>query len=85
MLEEMDLTPYLHGIQWVICGGESGHKRRPFDHDWARNLRDQCWQAGVPFFFKQGSHPKPDNDYLLDGMVHREIPLHTAASDSSPS
>jgi len=42
-----------HGIDWVICGGESGGKARPFDLDWARSLRDQCASAGVPYFMKQ--------------------------------
>jgi protein gp37 len=41
------------GIDWVICGGESGGKARPMHPDWARGLRDQCVRAGVPFFFKQ--------------------------------
>lgn len=40
-------------IDWVITGGESGHGRRPFDEDWARHMRDQCWAAGVAFFYKQ--------------------------------
>lgn len=41
------------GVDWVICGGESGPKARPMHPDWARGLRDQCQAAGVPFFFKQ--------------------------------
>jgi protein gp37 len=41
------------GIDWVICGGESGPGARPMHPDWARRLRDQCAAAGVPFFFKQ--------------------------------
>ena len=41
------------GIDWVIQGGESGHHRRPFDVGWARKLRDQCKEAGIPYFFKQ--------------------------------
>lgn len=40
-------------IHWVICGGESGPKKRPMNLEWARSLRDQCKAAGVPFFFKQ--------------------------------
>lgn len=40
-------------IDWVICGGESGHGARPMHPDWARKLRDDCISAGVPFFFKQ--------------------------------
>lgn len=46
------------GISWVIQGGESGSKARPFDLAWARILRDQCRAAGVPYFLKQlGAHP----------------------------
>lgn len=45
--------PSMKGISWVICGGESGRKARPFDLDWARRLRDQCLAAGVAFFMKQ--------------------------------
>lgn len=41
------------GIDWVICGGESGTGARPMHRDWARSLRDQCAAAGVPFMFKQ--------------------------------
>ncbi len=41
------------GIDWVICGGESGHGARPMHPVWARSMRDQCQDAGVPFFFKQ--------------------------------
>lgn len=40
-------------LDWVICGGESGKHARPMHPDWARSLRDQCADAGVPFLFKQ--------------------------------
>lgn len=40
-------------LDWVICGGESGPGARPMHPDWARNLRDQCKSAGVPYFMKQ--------------------------------
>jgi protein gp37 len=40
-------------VHWVICGGESGRNARPMHPDWARSLRDQCAEAGVPFLFKQ--------------------------------
>lgn len=45
-------TP-LAGIDWVICGGESGPQARPMSPAWARTLRDQCVAARVPYFFKQ--------------------------------
>jgi protein gp37 len=44
---------------WVIAGGESGPNARPMHPDWARGLRDQCVNAGVPFFFKQWGEWSP--------------------------
>ncbi|MEW6612726.1 MAG: phage Gp37/Gp68 family protein [Pseudomonadota bacterium] len=41
------------GLDWVVCGGESGPKARPMHPFWVRSLRDQCAAAGVPFLFKQ--------------------------------
>lgn len=49
-------TNHLDGLRrldWVVVGGESGHKARPISPDWVRGLRDQCAAAGVPFMFKQ--------------------------------
>lgn len=40
-------------LNWVIVGGESGPGARPMHPDWARDIRDQCQAADVPFFFKQ--------------------------------
>jgi protein gp37 len=40
-------------VDWVIVGGESGAGARPMHPDWARQIRDDCETAGVPFFFKQ--------------------------------
>jgi len=56
------LTPKPHGrrLSWVIAGGESGAKARPMNPQWARDLRDQCEQAGVPFHFKQWGHWSPE-------------------------
>lgn len=39
-------------LHWIIAGGESGHNARPMHPDWARSIRDQCLEAGVPFFMK---------------------------------
>ena len=53
----VDMWPE-NGVNWVICGGESGQKARPMQLEWARSLRDQCQAAGVAYFFKQvGGHP----------------------------
>jgi protein gp37 len=43
----------LHGIHWVIVGGESGHKSRPMKPEWAINIQKQCEEQNVSFFFKQ--------------------------------
>lgn len=43
----------LRRLDWVIVGGESGRGARAMHPDWARVLRDQCAEAGVPFLFKQ--------------------------------
>ncbi|RQS88036.1 phage Gp37/Gp68 family protein [Burkholderia seminalis] len=46
-------------LDWVIVGGESGAEARPMHPDWARELRDQCADASVPFLFKQWGEWKP--------------------------
>ncbi|MEM6648597.1 MAG: DUF5131 family protein, partial [Bacteroidota bacterium] len=43
----------LVGIDWVIVGGESGHRARPMREEWALEIRQHCSEASVPFFFKQ--------------------------------
>jgi protein gp37 len=48
-LGEIDLS----GIDWVIVGGESGAKARPMKQEWAVNIKQQCEEQGVAFFFKQ--------------------------------
>ena len=72
----------LSGIDWVIVGGESGPKARRMQAEWARDIRDQCVAAGVPFFFKQwGCYDengvrvgKKKAGRLLDGRLWEEMP-----------
>ena len=46
-------------LSWLICGGESGPKARPFDIAWARSAVAQCKVAGVACFVKQlGAKPE---------------------------
>lgn len=52
-------------IDWIICGGESGHGRREFNPDWGRSLRNQCAASGVPFFFKQMDKVLPIPEDLM--------------------
>ncbi|RVE90090.1 DUF5131 family protein [Sinorhizobium meliloti] len=53
MLGPLDLTSGYGQLDWVVAGGESGRGARPMHPEWARQLRDQCAVAGVPFLFKQ--------------------------------
>jgi len=52
------------GIDWVICGGESGVFARGMKPEWALSLKEQCAAAGVPFFMKQMSGRQPIPGYL---------------------
>lgn len=51
--EEIDLRPWLHAIQWVIGGGQSGHDALEYDLNWGRSLINQCANFSVPYFQKQ--------------------------------
>jgi protein gp37 len=64
-LPSLDLT----GIDWVIVGGESGPGARPMHPDWARDIRDRCIAAGVPFFFKQWGEHLPVDVFDAPDMV----------------
>jgi len=69
----------LDGIDWVIVGGESGPRARPMRHEWVTDIRDQCRQAQVPFFFKQwGGKNKKKAGRLLDGREWDEMPMPLA-------
>lgn len=63
----------LSGIDWVIVGGESGPGARPIKARWVRDIRDQCLQAGVPFFFKSWGGKLRGNN-LFDGQEYRGMP-----------
>jgi len=54
-------------IKWVIVGGESGPKFRPMDPAWALSIKEQCDEAGVAFFYKQGAALKSGQDERLPG------------------
>lgn len=59
----------LPGIDWVICGGESGPGARPLHPDWVRDLRYQCSVADVPFHFKQWGEWSPTGS----GAVYADV------------
>ncbi len=68
-------------LDWVIAGGESGHKARPMHPDWVRSLKDQCEAANVPFFFKQwGEWIDIDNGYDCINESEKVFIKHTFGS-----
>jgi protein gp37 len=65
----------LHDIEWVIAGGESGFNFRGCKVEWIREIRDQCIEAAVPFFFKQwGGITSKAGGRNLDGRIWGEFP-----------
>jgi len=75
-VEDMNLD----NIDWVIVGGESGPGSRPIEKQWVRDIRKQCKNADVPFFFKQwGGVNKKKTGRLLDGRIYDAMPRMAAA------
>lgn len=65
----------LRGIDWVIVGGESGARPRPMKPEWATEIRDQCDQHDVAFFFKQwGGRNKKAAGRELEGAFYNTFP-----------
>lgn len=74
---KVDLT----GIDWVIAGGESGPGARPMHLEWVREIRNQCIEQEIAFFFKQwgGLRPK-SGGRELDGREWSEFPALMSAT-----
>lgn len=70
-------TVDLTGVDWAIVGGESGARARPIRLSWVRELRDQCIDQEVAFFFKQwgGRTPKAKGN-KIDGREWLEFPVN---------
>ena len=58
-----------HRLDLIVCGAETGPKKRPIDLNWARDLRDECQHEGIPFFFKVDS----EGNHALDSIVYEEF------------
>ena len=70
------------GLNWIIVGGESGPGARPMHPAWARSLRDQCANAGVPFHFKQWGEWAIERSVAggdLGGDMRRGLVRHVCA------
>lgn len=72
----------LKNINWVIVGGESGPKARPMEKEWVINIKNQCKNNNVAFFFKQWGtwgadkikRNKKQNGKILEGKIWHEYP-----------
>ena len=71
-----DVCPLdLHGIHWIIVGGESGIGARPIQPAWVEAILQQCDAAQVPFFFKQwGGVRKHKTGRQLHGRTYDAQP-----------
>ncbi len=68
-------TLNLDDINWVIVGGESGHKARPIKKGWIEFVQAKCLLTNTPFFFKQWGKPK-FNINQLDPTIDTNHPKH---------
>lgn len=57
-------------VDWIIVGGESGPKKRPFDTIWASNLQYKAGILRIPYFFKQIDKVQD----IPEAMLVREFP-----------
>ena len=69
LLEPLNLRPWLDdSIEELIVGGESGPQARVCRYEWILDLRKQCEEKGISFWFKQtGANFVKDN-------IHYRIP-----------
>lgn len=63
-------------VNWIIVGGESGPKHRPFNPDWAREVVSLCADSGTACFVKQLGGARPGNrlEDLPEDLRVRQFP-----------
>lgn len=67
LLSLLDLSKYLdNSIEQVVVGGESGNEARVCDYNWVLDIRRQCIEKEIDFFFKQTGAK-----FLKDGKLYR--------------
>ena len=82
LLEEINLSPYLDGIDHVTVSGESGREARMCDYQWVLSIREQCEKAGITFWFKgTGSFFRRDGEVrkvnpFKQGSVAKELDIN---------
>ncbi len=66
MIERIDLSAHLKGVECVVVGGESDREARPLDYDWVLDIRRQCAERNVSFEFRQCG-----TNFIKDGATYR--------------
>jgi len=75
LIGDVDLTPYLHGVNGVSVGGEWGRDARPLDFEWVQSIQRQCMDSGVSFnFWRTGQR------FRKDGVLHKVSPFRKRAA-----
>jgi protein gp37 len=72
----------LKNIDWVIVGGESGNRARPMDKNWVLNIKKQCANKDIAFFFKQWGtwgadqkkRNKKENGKEINAKIYQQYP-----------
>ena len=70
MISEIDIEPYLDGVELVVVGGESDRYARPLCYDWVLKVREGCIRKRVAFEFRQlGTHfVKDGKEYTVQNQ-----------------
>lgn len=72
-----ELENYIDDIEWVNVGGERGNGHRPFDSEWARDMRDLCLRKRIPFWYSHGGG-RVNLGRFLDGRTYNGLPPLTS-------
>ena len=77
-ISQLSLRSYLHLVDWVIVGGETGPRARPQPAFlWVDDIHERCWQLQIPFFFKQWTTKTKANEatnQLYKGQTWHQYP-----------
>jgi protein gp37 len=87
LLSQVDLTPWIQNIHWIIVGGESGVQARPLDPHWISDILRQSTANNVAFYFKQWGEwirtdgimkrvGKKNAGRLFNGKIWDELPSY---------
>lgn len=67
LLGPINLSKFLdNDIEQVLVGGESGNEARICDYSWILNIRNQCIEKRINFYFKQTGAR-----FLKDGKLYK--------------